>query len=72
MSVTPISDKTFETWQAPVSRPDGLAPIIMAGWVTPSLSNANENANDANENANEDIEKPAKKRIKVLPYTAQK
>ena len=65
MSVTPISDKTFETWQAPVSRPDGLAPIIMAGWVTPSTPSTLSNAN-------EDIEKPAKKRIKVLPYTAQK
>jgi hypothetical protein len=57
MSVNPVSVKALETH---VSRPAGLTPIIMSGWVTPPTPSENE-----------DIENPAKKRIKVLPY-AQK
>ena len=60
MSVNPVSVKALET-QTPVSRPPGLTPIIMSGWVTPSKPSENE-----------DIENPEKKRIKVCDVYAQK
>lgn len=55
MSVTPVF---VPEWKPTVSRPDGLAPIIMSGWVTPSKDVS----------VNEDIENPEKKRIKCDVY----
>lgn len=70
MSVTPVSDS--KTWQAPRPRPrpDGLTPIIMSRWVTPSKTSETSETSHQSETS-DDIENPSKKRIKVceLPYT---
>jgi hypothetical protein len=81
MSITPVSDtpeysqgasQGASQWasQGPRKRPNGLNPIIMSGWVTPSKNEKSSESEkpELSKPENDDIENPVKKIVCYLPY----